>query len=148
MIWVIAAAASSLGGFQTGQSVAQATEVTKSNGELLKYSERRGRWTLYVVQTSAGEYVGNIGFCDERVWNVAIEVKSYDVFATLLRRRVSDWGQPEISFPIISQSDDAKSTQEITYRWPARRYQIDVETVTNRGSFGTQFLSSEFATCN
>ena len=147
MIWAILAAASSLGGFQTGQTFAQATEVTQGNGEVLKFSEKRGRWSLYAIQRSTGEYAGNIGFCDGRVWNVAVEIKSYPIFAILLRQRVSEWGQPEISFPIVSQSDDAKSSQEIKYHWPAQRYDISVNADIDGASFGTQFLSGPMATC-
>ena len=127
-----------LGSYGLGMSYAETERITRESGGRLQAVTHTPRFTSYVILDIENKTSGSISFCDGRVNSLISNVRSYDAFAGVLRRRIVEWGQPKILFDTVSTPDGSQDFEKVNYLWPAHDYKLSFDADAAQGMSGVQ----------
>ncbi len=145
-----AAQAQTLIGLSYGMPEAQAMQVLRSGN--FRISEMRSEGTHYRgywLWAQGREYaIGSVSFCRGSLYHTTIIIPNANDFGGILRQRIQELGQPEVSVASSPMNDGSRVIETIDFLWRARRFQLIMPVRQGDGGSANQMITAPGVRCS
>jgi hypothetical protein len=134
-----------LGNLEIGEPLAEARSAfTAAGSRIVRVTNvpfRQPNFEADNLINDRGEIYGNISICNGRITGIVLYLTSYDQLMQVLRQRIAQLGQPEISFAMVEGAEGSRADEDIRFSWPRLHFEISFPASSGAVGLGAQALS-------